>query len=136
MSDENTIIIIFDTDCVLCSRWISFILQHETTGNIQFASSRKPNGKKLAKEFGISPDALDLTYLVIDGERAHLKSSASLVILGKLNRPWSWLRILGLVPRTLRDRIYDIVARNRLQWFGEEKDCFLPPVEQRHRFLD
>jgi predicted DCC family thiol-disulfide oxidoreductase YuxK len=136
MSDENTIIIIFDTDCVLCSRWIRFILQHERTDDIQFASSRKSNGKKLAKEFGISPNALDLTYVVIDGERAHTKSNASLVILGKLNRPWSWLRILGLVPRTLRDRIYDIVARNRLQWFGEEKDCFLPSVEQRHRFLD
>lgn len=136
MSAKSTTITIFDTDCILCSRWIRFILRNEATDSIQFASSRKPNGKRLAEKFGISPDALDLTYVVIDGERAHTKSSASLVILGKLNRLWSWLRILGLVPRTIRDRIYDIVARNRLRWFGEEKDCFLPPVEQRNRFLD
>lgn len=49
---------------------------------------------------------------------------------------YSWLRIFGLVPRSRRDRIYDIVAINRLRWLGEEKDCFLPPVDQRHRFLD
>lgn len=136
MSDQNITIVIFDTDCVLCSRWVKFILRHEATDDIQFASSRKPNGRNLAEEFGIRPDALDLTYVVIDGGRAHTKSSASLIILGKLNHPWSWLRILGLVPRTIRDRIYDLVARNRLRCFGEEKDCFLPPLDQRHRFLD
>ena len=136
MSDPNTTIVVFDTDCILCSRWVKFILRHEATDNIRFASSRKPNGKKLAEEFGIHPGELDLTYVVIDGGSAHTKSSASLVLLGKLNRPWSWLRILGLVPLAIRDRIYDLVASNRLRWFGEEKDCFLPTVDQRHRFLD
>lgn len=136
MSDQNSTIIIFDTDCVLCSKWIRFILRHEAAENIQFASSRKPKGKKLAEEFGVAPDALDLTYVVIDRGQVHIKSNASLVILGQLRRPWSWLRVLGLVPRSMRDRMYDVVARNRLRWFGEEPDCFLPSLAQRQRFLD
>ena len=136
MSHQNTTIVVFDTDCILCSRWVKFILRHEATDDIQFASSRKPNGKKLAEEFGIQPGELDLTYVVIYGGSAHTKSSASLVLFGKLKRPWSWLRILGFVPLAIRDRIYDLVASNRLRWFGEERDCFLPTADQRHRFLD
>lgn len=136
MSDTSATIIIFDTDCILCSRWIRFVLRHEAVPSFQFASSRKPKGKRLAEEFGVSPDALDLTYVVIERGEAYTKSDASLVILKQLRPPWCWLRILGLVPRSLRDRVYDIVARNRLHWFGEKRDCFLPSPEQRNRFLE
>lgn len=136
MSDKEITVIVFDTDCVLCSRWIRFVLRYEAGENFQFASSRKSTGKKLVAEFGVDPDALDLTYVVIDRGEAHTKSDASLVILRHLCPPWSWLGIIAMVPRGLRDRIYDIVAKNRLRWFGEKRDCFLPSPEQRYRFLD
>ncbi|MEM9474211.1 MAG: DCC1-like thiol-disulfide oxidoreductase family protein [Pseudomonadota bacterium] len=130
MSDRDTTVIVFDTDCVLCSRWIRFVLRYEAVENSLFASSRKPAGKKLAGEFGVDPDALDLTYVVIDRGEACTKSGASLVTLRQLRPPWSWLGILCLVPRGLRDRIYDIMARNRLRGFGEKWDCFLPSRER------
>lgn len=136
MSQDETVTVVFDTDCVLCSHWIRFVLRHEATENIHFASSRKSAGKELAAKFAHDPEDLDLTYLVIRRGRAFTKSGASLVLLGELKPPWSWLRILGLIPRPVRDGLYDIVARNRLRWFGEETDCLLPTPDQRHRFLD
>lgn len=136
MDKQENITVVFDTDCVLCGHWVRFILKHEASSRILFASSRKPAGQKLAVNFGMNPADLDLTYLVIHQGKALTKSDATLVLFSGLKAPWSWLRFLRFAPRSLRNSIYDIVARNRLRWFGEEKDCLLPTPEQRHRFLD
>ncbi|MEO0915387.1 MAG: DCC1-like thiol-disulfide oxidoreductase family protein [Pseudomonadota bacterium] len=136
MDTSVGVTVVFDTDCVLCSHWVKFILRHEASDGIQFASSRKSNGNRLAAQFGFRPEDLDLTYLVIRHGRALTKSDATLALLGELKAPWSWLRIARLIPRPVRNGLYDVVARNRLRWFGEEKDCFLPSADQRHRFLD
>ncbi|WP_366874462.1 DCC1-like thiol-disulfide oxidoreductase family protein [uncultured Roseobacter sp.] len=76
--------------------------------------------------YGFKPEDLDLTYLVIQEGQALTKSDASLALLGEFKKPWSLFRVLRIVPRPIRDGICDIVAGNRLRWFGEEKDCLLP----------
>jgi predicted DCC family thiol-disulfide oxidoreductase YuxK len=136
VASSHDITVVFDTDCILCSHWVRFILRNEVSDNIRFASSRKPVGQSLAVQYGLSPEELDLTYLVVDRGQALLKSDASLALLGELKKPWPWFRVLRFVPRRVRDWLYDLVARNRLRWFGEQKDCFLPTSEQRGRFLD
>ena len=133
---DRSITVVFDTDCVLCSRWVRFVLRHEAMDRIYFASSRKPTGQKLAQQFGISPEDLDLTYLVIDGTEMRTKSDATLALIKELRAPWSWVYVFRVIPRPLRDALYDIVARHRLDWFGEEKDCLIPTPDQRHRFLE
>jgi predicted DCC family thiol-disulfide oxidoreductase YuxK len=40
------------------------------------------------------------------------------------------------VPRVIRDAAYDVVARNRYQWFGRQESCMVPTPELRARFLD
>ena len=134
--DTAPITVVFDSDCILCSHWVRFLLRHDRTERICFASSRKPAGQKLAQDFGLAPQDLDLTYLVIRDGNALTKSDATLALLGELHAPWRWLAVLKLIPRPLRDQLYDLVARNRLRWFGEEQDCLLPTPEQRRRFLD
>lgn len=127
---------IFDTNCILCSAWVRFLLRHEKGNTLQFASSRRDVGIRLAQDHGISAQALDLTYLVIRDGKALIKSDASLALLAELKAPWWYLKVLRIVPKRLRDWTYDIVARNRLNWFGEGQDCFLPTPSQRSKFLD
>lgn len=127
---------IFDTNCILCSAWVRFLLQHEQSGRLLFASSRKAVGIRLAQDHGISSEALDLTYLVIRDGQPLTKSDASLALVAELRAPWRYLTVLRIVPKRLRDWIYDIVARNRLNWFGEQQDCLLPTPAQRLKFLD
>lgn len=91
---------------------------------------------RLAQEHGISSDALDLTYLVIRDGKALTKSDASLALMSELKAPWRYLSVLRFVPAYLRNGMYDIVARNRLKWFGEEQDCLLPTAADRSKFLD
>ena len=40
------------------------------------------------------------------------------------------------VPRPLRDRVYDAIARNRFRWFGRADACLVPTPALRERFLD
>lgn len=43
--------------------------------------------------------------------------------------------VFWLVPRPLRDWLYDVVAKNRYRWFGTKTECLLPTPALRTRFL-
>jgi len=62
-------------------------------------------------------------------------SDAALAILKELGPPWSLLRFLGCVPRSLRDRMYRFLARGRYRLFGRYEQCMLPDEKDRERFL-
>ncbi len=51
------------------------------------------------------------------------KSDAAIAIAAELRRPWNLLTGLRLVPRSIRDRVYSLVARNRYRWFGKRATC-------------
>jgi len=42
---------------------------------------------------------------------------------------------LRIVPRALRDPLYELVARNRYRIAGRRNTCFVPTPEHRSRFL-
>ncbi len=52
-----------------------------------------------------------------------------------LGLPWSLVRILGVVPRPWLDALYDLIARNRINWFGRREVCLLSDPTQKDRFL-
>jgi len=72
---------------------------------------------------------------LIDDDGVHTKSDAALRIAARLGWPWSWLPVLRLVPRGLRDAVYDLIARHRYRWFGQADACRLPGPGDRDRFL-
>ena len=61
---------------------------------------------------------------------------AVLFIAKRLGPPWSFLSLFAIVPRPLRDRLYDLIARNRTAWFGRKSECLVPTPEVRDRFLE
>lgn len=127
---------IFDTNCVLCSGFVRFILQHERDDAIVFVNAWSKSGLALAADYGLDEAALNQTYLVISEGKGLTKSDAGMVILSHLKAPWRWLRVLRFVPRPLRDIIYSLVAKNRYKWFGYKESCLVPTSDMRHRFID
>lgn len=125
---------VFDTDCVLCSGTVAFILRHERDADLRFVGAWSPEGERLAAAHGFSRADLDETFLVILGGDALTRSDAGLAVAAHLRPPWRWLTALRLVPRPLRDGLYGFVARRRYRWFGRRTDCAMAPPEQRHRF--
>lgn len=129
-------IMVFDTDCVLCSGTVAFILARERAPALHFAGAWSEEGLALAARHGFSRADLDETFLVVRGEQVLTRSDAAIVVLGHLRRPWRWLgHVLGRVPRPLRDAAYGLVARHRYRWFGTRRNCTVVPARERHRFI-
>ncbi|MGD9783559.1 MAG: thiol-disulfide oxidoreductase DCC family protein [Hyphomicrobiaceae bacterium] len=128
--------IVFDTDCVLCSGFVHFILRHEREPRLQFIGAWSEPGLEIAAAHGLSRADLDETFLVVEHGRSHTKSDAALVIARYLRAPMSWLRLLRVVPRPLRDAAYTFIARRRYRWFGQKESCFRPPPGSGDRFVN
>ena len=86
------------------------------------------------KERGALPDSLVLR--TADG-RLRTRSEAVLESLRRVGGPWPALAAaLGLVPRSVADRLYDGIARVRQRFFRPPADiCPAVPPRLRARFL-
>ena len=104
-------VILFDGVCIFCSRWVRFVAARDTARRFRFTPIRSDYGTRLAKTFGIDPDDPD-TNAVVHGGEVFLKSDAALTVLSQLPG-WSWTRVLFAVPKPLRNAVYNLVARNR-----------------------
>jgi predicted DCC family thiol-disulfide oxidoreductase YuxK len=126
-------LILFDGVCVLCSRSVRFVLENDTDEWFCFAPMQSPYGLALASRLGIDAQIPGTSAVVVRG-RAFFKSDGAIQVLQRLPR-YSWTRALSLLPRPLRDLIYDWVAKNRYRLFGRSECCMSPSPEFTGRFL-
>ena len=127
-------IIVFDGFCALCSGWARFVLRHDRRGVFRLLPAQTPLGRALYLHYGLDPDHYETNVLVEEG-RAWFKSEGSIRMFERLGRPWSWAAAMRLLPLGARDRLYELVARNRLRWFGRRETCLLSASGYADRFL-
>lgn len=127
-------IVIFDGNCVLCSSFAQFILRVDRRRRFRLLAAQTPLGAALYAHYGLFDDDYRTNILLEDG-RIWLKSDGSIRIFVGLGFPWSMAALAKILPRSLRDYFYDVVARNRLRWFGRRETCFLPDPQDADRFL-
>lgn len=127
-------IVVFDSQCLLCNGWVRFLLPRDRSARIKFASMQGATGQALLKQAGLSLDNLD-TMLVVDGEKSWRHTAAILRVLHVLGGWWRALWVFWLIPAPLRDGLYRVVARNRYRLFGRSDQCLMPRPEDAGRFL-
>jgi predicted DCC family thiol-disulfide oxidoreductase YuxK len=127
-------IILFDAECVLCSANAQFVLKHDKTGRFRLASMQGDFGAELCRAQGLDPENPS-TILLVDGDRVRRDSDAVLGIYETLGFPWRLAGVFRLVPRFLRDPVYQWVARHRYKLFGRRDTCWMPSAEYRDRLL-
>jgi predicted DCC family thiol-disulfide oxidoreductase YuxK len=127
-------VILYDGVCVFCSRWVRFVAVRDANRRFRFTAIQSPYGTRLAQAFGIDPDDPD-TNAVIRGGLAYFKSDAALTVLSALPG-WGWVRVLLLIPKPIRDAVYNLVARNRYRIFGKYDQCFVPDAAMRGRVME
>jgi predicted DCC family thiol-disulfide oxidoreductase YuxK len=127
-------VILYDGVCVLCSRWVRFIVTRDRAARFRFTMIQSPYGARLAQVLGIDAGDPD-TNAVIHGGAAWFKSDGALTVLSCLPG-WSFVRVFFAVPKPLRDAVYNFVARNRYRIFGKYEACALPDAELRARVID
>jgi predicted DCC family thiol-disulfide oxidoreductase YuxK len=127
-------VILYDGVCVFCSRWIRFIATRDTAKRFRFTAIQSAYGTRLAKVLGIDANDPD-TNAVVHGGVAYFQSDAALTVLSNLPG-WEWTRAFFVVPKSLRDTVYNLVARNRYRIFGKYDACFVPDADMRARVIE
>jgi predicted DCC family thiol-disulfide oxidoreductase YuxK len=128
-------VVLFDGVCNLCDRSVQFILDRDPAGVFHFASLQSDTGRALLEDHKLDPDAL-ASIVVVDDDRAYTHSDAALRIAKDLSAPWNVLATFRIIPRPLRNWVYNIVAANRYRWFGTREACRIPTPDVAARFLD
>ena len=128
-------IVVFDAQCLLCNGWVKFLLKHDRSEAIRFASIQSVAGQRLLAEAGLRVDRLD-TLLVVNSGQSWQHTAAILRVLHQLGWPWRLAWIGAVVPSAIRDAAYRWVARNRYGIFGRSDVCLMPSAGTAHRFLE
>jgi predicted DCC family thiol-disulfide oxidoreductase YuxK len=126
-------IVFFDGLCNLCNGFVDFVVRRDSVGVFKFAPLQgKAAQEKLTAELR---GELRTVALWSQGQ-VYTKSDAALTVLTQLGGSWVLFKGFWLLPKFLRDLVYDLVAGNRYAWFGKRDTCRLPTEEERARFLD
>ena len=134
-NESDSPILLFDGVCNLCHHFVQFILKRDPKGHIRFASLQSELGQQLLKKHHIPQDQLD-TVILIEKGKVYAHSDVAIRIVPYLNNLWPVLSVFRIVPRFLRDPIYNWIAANRYRWFGKQDQCLMPQPEWKDRFLD
>lgn len=127
-------VILFDGFCRFCNASVRFVLRRDPAGVFRFAPLQSPAGRRLLRRHGLDPGLRESTVL-IDADGAHFRSEAALRTARRLRAPWPALAALRVVPRPIRDTVYNWIGRNRYRWFGLYRSCPLPDERWQQRFL-
>jgi predicted DCC family thiol-disulfide oxidoreductase YuxK len=127
-------IVIFDGTCVLCSAFAQFVLKHDGRRQFRLLPAQTPLGAALYVHYELDPMNYETNILLEDGN-AWFKSEGSIRMFERLGFPWSMVAVWRVMPHALREAMYNMVARNRLRWFGVRDACMLSTSGHDDRFL-
>jgi predicted DCC family thiol-disulfide oxidoreductase YuxK len=127
-------VLLFDGACNLCNATVAFVVPRDRGRRFKFLPIQSDLGRRAYRAAGLDPSQPG-TLLLVTGGRRLMRSDAAIEVARHLGWPWKAAAWLRWVPRALRDRAYDFVARNRHRWFGRPEACIVPSPGVRDRFL-
>jgi len=140
---ETGALLLYDGTCGFCAKSIQFVLQRERRRRtLRFASLDSSVGREVRAQYPELDRVDSVVWIEADSAardyRLYVRSEAVFKVLKYLGGIWTAFAVAGaVIPRSLRDWVYDFVARNRHKIIPRGADsCLLPSPEQRTRFLD
>ncbi len=128
-------VILFDGVCKLCNAWSNFIIKHDQQYLFKLCSVQSEAGKKILVHFGFPADFYE-TMLFVEGNKCYKQSDAFFKVVAKLGYPWKAACLFWLIPKPIRNWMYDRIALNRYRLFGKYDYCSLPAADHEARYLD
>ena len=132
---DKDAIIFFDGVCNLCNGAINFIIDRDRKGTFKFAPLQSEFAKKRLRQSKIDPLKLDTIVLLEPRGNVSVKSTAALRIARNLSGAWPLLYGFVIIPKFIRDAVYNLIANNRYKWFGRTDQCRVPTPELLNRFI-
>ncbi len=134
MTNKPYSIIYFDGVCNLCNASVDFVIKRDKNKKFRFASLQSEAGQKILVENNFNQSDYDSFILEHKGN-VYIKSTAALHVAINLGLPLNLMGIFLIIPSFIRNWVYELIAKNRYQWFGKKETCRLPSAEERALFL-
>ncbi len=131
---KNKELILFDGVCNLCNISVQKIIRFDKQDKFIFASLQSEIGQEIIKEAKIDSNKID-SVILYTNNNFYIKSSAVLKITNDFGGLWKTTQIFWILPKFIRDFLYDIVAKNRYKWFGKNDKCLIPSNDLKSKFL-
>jgi predicted DCC family thiol-disulfide oxidoreductase YuxK len=128
-------VILFDGVCKLCNAWSNFIIKHDHQHVFKLCSVQSGEGQKILQHFGLPTDVYD-SMLYVEGDKFYAQSDAVFQVVGQLGYPWKAACAFRVIPRSVRNWLYDRIALNRYRLFGKFDACLLPTADNEARYLN
>ena len=133
---ENKKIILFDGVCNLCNGAVLKTIKYDKKNQFVFTALDSDTGKKILNHLKIDTTKVDSIILYEPNLAYYIKSSAALKVMNDFDGFWKLNNIFWIVPKPIRDMVYDFIAKNRYKWFGKKESCMIPTPELKAKFLD
>ncbi len=133
-TENQPYIVLFDGLCNLCNCSVQFIIRHDKKNKFVFASLQSEVAQKLLNEIHVKSSQESI--VLIKGNKHFEKSDAVLEIAKNLSGLWPMIYGFKIIPRFLRDVLYNWIAKNRYTWFGKSDSCLIASPELSGKFLD
>lgn len=128
-------LILFDGVCNLCNGSVQFIIKHDKENQFLFSSLQSEAAQVYLQKFNLSQNTFN-SFILIEGDKVYMRSSGALRVLKHLGSGWKLLYAFIIVPKFIRDGVYNFISKNRYKWFGKKDACWIPTTELKSKFLD
>ena len=133
--DVNKKIVLFDGVCNLCSNSVQFILKKDKNNQFLFGSLQGKAGQEYLRKFNLPANTFN-SFMLVEDQKLYTRSAAALRMLKHLGGGWSLLYAFIIVPKFIRDGIYNWIAKKRYKWFGKKDACWIPTPALKAKFLE
>ena len=128
-------IVLFDGVCNMCDSLVQYVIRRDTKDVFRFVQLQSETGMKILQHIGVDREKMDSIILYEPGIAYYYKSAAVFEIAKALGGIASLLSVFKIVPTSIRNPVYDYVARNRYKWYGRKDSCIIPTKEMLSKFL-
>ena len=132
--DKFERVIVFDGVCNFCNTFVNFVMEHDSQACFKFGTLQSEPAQKILTQFHLATEDYE-TFLLLEKGKVFTQSTAALKILRRVDGLWPFLYIFILIPRPIRDTVYNFIARHRYQWMGKTDSCRVPTTKDHQRFV-
>lgn len=132
--DNQQPIVFFDGVCNFCNYWVMFAIRRDKQKRLKFSPLQGETATTLLARYQVTPSRLS-SVILLEKDSVWTQSSAALRICKYLDGGWKIFYGLIIIPKFIRDFLYNIIALNRYRWFGKRDECKIPEPGISERFL-
>ncbi len=132
---ENHPVILFDGVCNLCNASVQYVIKHDPKHIFRFASLQSSFAEKILLKHNLPLNNYN-SFILLHNNQIYTRSAAALLVAKQLRGFIRFLYVFIIVPKFIRDAVYNIIANNRYKWFGRKNECWIPTPELKSLFID